>query len=150
MRKVTVSELGAEVAYVGQVVCQAHLFAACGVELHAPGDVLTSENARLLGANGLDELLLLEPGERPEDAALLLGAERVPPAELRVGDVLVREVRGPRGHPALPAGTRVDAQALAEPVLRCSRLSRSAPGSARPRGGMRRNTLRRAVAPPPA
>jgi CheY-like chemotaxis protein len=109
MRELSGEAWAAEIARLGAIALQAWAFDMSGIELHAPGDAITSAQARLLRELAIPSVFLTEPREKPDETATALGAERVAGADLRESDFLAREVRG---RTSFPAGTRTEGTAL--------------------------------------
>ncbi|HXG62720.1 MAG TPA: hypothetical protein VNO22_15230, partial [Planctomycetota bacterium] len=109
MREIDAESWGGEIARLGSVVLQTYVFDVSGIELHAPGDVVSGTQARLLQELAIPSVHVTEPREKPDEAAAALGVARVAGADLRDSDFLAREVRG---RTAFPAGTRAEGAAL--------------------------------------
>jgi len=113
MREIAAAALAAEVTRLGTMVSHVFIVDRSGVELHAPGDVLGPGHAKLLAAEGLGNVYLLEPSDKIDEVVDQLGVVRRPPVEIREGDVVAREVRSSDGKVKIAPGTRLDAAGVA-------------------------------------
>lgn len=133
MREISADFIRQEVARLGELVVETSIYHESGMKLFSPGDPVTLAHAKALHASGIMTLYLLEFEEDARKVRTTLGLQRVPPAEVAVGDVLLEDFRSTGGDLIYSTGTavteevaaRIRASAFPEVAVRDRQLAES-------------------------
>lgn len=108
MRQISGEFLHSEITRLGAVVLQTWAYHPSGVQLHAPGDVLTAEHAAVFAKAVLDSLYLAEAGEDRKGALAAAGVIQALIDAVTSEDALAEDVAPPGSRNRYRAGTALE------------------------------------------
>lgn len=114
MKKINADFLRQEITRLGALVVETGIYHPSGQKLHGTGDALTLAHAKMLREAFLTDLYLAEFDEDIVTARKALGVQRVLPAQVVEGDVLVEDIRNLKEELLVAAGKPLVAEDLAQ------------------------------------